>query len=195
MTSLRTPKPVRASCKGQYIAAGGEVQIRWCGTVFMGDGSKNKELKPRISKANTALRKLYRSVATKRELSNTTKLSVLIIFFFRSSPMVVNLGWWLKGCYLMYKQKRMNVCEKSTAWHCDKVCSCKIRKSLNVEPLFRIERPQLWWFGSVTRMSQKRIARQVLLATPTWKRPRGRPKTKWHDHFSNLGSFSLGVKP
>ena len=36
---------------------------------------------------------------------------------------------------------------------CDKMCSCEIRKDLNVEPLlFRIKRYQLSWFSHVTRM-------------------------------------------
>ena len=33
----------------------------------------------------------------------------------------------------------------------DKVRSCEIRKSLNVQPLTRIERSQLRWFGHLSR--------------------------------------------
>jgi len=34
----------------------------------------------------------------------------------------------------------------------DKVRSCEIRRALNVEPLLRIERAKIYWFGHVSRM-------------------------------------------
>ena len=46
----------------------------------------------------------------------------------------------------------------------DKMRSCEIPRALNVEPLLRIDRSQLRWFSYVSRMSQKRLARQILLA-------------------------------
>ena len=46
------------------------------------------------------------------------------------------------------------------------VCSLEIPRALNVEPLLRIDRSQLRWFGHVSRMPHKRLARQVLLAQP-----------------------------
>jgi len=44
-------------------------------------------------------------------------------------------------------------------------------------------------------MSQERLARQVLLATPTGKRPRGRPRTRWSDCISDLAWPRLGAEP
>jgi len=55
----------------------------------------------------------------------------------------------------------------------EKVRSSEIRTLLYVEPLLRIKRSQLRWLGHVTRMSQERLARQVMLAKPAGKRPRG----------------------
>ena len=50
---------------------------------------------------------------------------------------------------------------------CKKVRNSEIRTALNFEPpLLRIERSQQGCFGHMTRMSQERLARQVLLATP-----------------------------
>ena len=67
------------------------------------------------------------------------------------------------------------------------LCLCEIRKALYIEPLLlRIEKSQLRWFGHVCRMPQERLARQVLQAIPTGKRPRGRPKTRWCHHISDL---------
>jgi len=66
--------------------------------------------------------------------------------------------------------------EEFTVWYFAPMRSCAICRTLNVEPLLRIERSQLRWFGHVSRMSQKRLSMQVQLATLTDKRPRGRPK-------------------
>jgi len=46
---------------------------------------------------------------------------------------------------------------------------CEIHKALNVEPFLRIARSQPHWFGHVTRMSQKKLSRDVVLPTPTEK--------------------------
>ena len=78
----------------------------------------------------------------------------------------------------------MGFCEEFTLR--DKVRSCEIRKVLNFEPLLRIERSQLRWFGHVTKMSQKKLAEHVLLVTLTEKEPRGRPRTRWLDYISDL---------
>jgi len=44
--------------------------------VFASDGRWSNKIDTRIGEANAVLRELYHSVVTKRELSNTTKLSV-----------------------------------------------------------------------------------------------------------------------
>jgi len=46
------------------------------GVVFTSDGMWSEEIETRIGKSNAVLRELYRSVSTKRELSNIAKLSV-----------------------------------------------------------------------------------------------------------------------
>jgi len=69
----------------------------------------------------------------------------------------------------------------------DKVRSCEIREVLNVEPLL-IQKPgsRLRWFDPVSRMSQERLAKQVLLAKATGKGPRGRPRTRRSDCICDL---------
>jgi len=44
-------------------------------------------------------------------------------------------------------------------------------------------------------MSQKRLARHVLLATPTGMRPKGQPRASWSDCISDLAWSRLGVEP
>jgi len=68
----------------------------------------------------------------------------------------------------------------------DKEHKSQIRKAQDVKPLFRIKRSQVRWFGHVSRIPQKRLARQDLLVTPTGKRPRGRPRTRWPDYICDL---------
>jgi len=78
----------------------------------------------------------------------------------------------------------------------DKVRSQEIRKALNVEPLLRIERSQVRYsFGHLSGMPRKRLARLVLLGTPTRERPRGRPRTRWSDYISDLVWSRFGVVP
>ena len=49
---------------------------------------------------------------------------------------------------------------------------------------FSEERSQLRWFGHASRISQGRLSRRVLLAAPTGKRRRGRPRVSWRDYRS-----------
>jgi len=81
----------------------------------------------------------------------------------------MNHGWWLKEYYLKCKRQ-----------------SCEFRRILNVKVLLRIEISQLRWFGHVSRMPNKRLARQVLLVKPTAKRPKGRPRPRWSHYLSDL---------
>ena len=57
----------------------------------------------------------------------------------------------------------------------NKVRSCEIRKSLNIEPLpLRIDRFQLRWLGQhVSRMPEERLSNQALLAKAKGRRPVG----------------------
>jgi len=77
----------------------------------------------------------------------------------------------------------------------DELRSCEIRRAPNIEPLLRIERSQLLWFGHVSRMPHERLVRQVLLAKLTGKRPRRRPRTRWNDYISDIAWSCLGVEP
>jgi len=63
-------KAVCAASERQYTVAGGE------GMLLTSDERRNKEIDTRIGKVDAVLRELYRSVVTKRELSNTAKLPV-----------------------------------------------------------------------------------------------------------------------
>ena len=82
--SLHKPKAVYAASERQYTAAGGEIQVPR--VVFTSDGRWGEEVDTRIAEVNAVLRELYRSVVTKRELSNTAKLSVFTVNRSCSDP-------------------------------------------------------------------------------------------------------------
>jgi len=70
----------------------------------------------------------------------------------------------------------------------NKVCSSKVRKTLNVEPLLlRIERSQLRWSGHASRKPQERLPKQALLAKEKGKRPVGQLRTR--NRKTTLGSW------
>ena len=115
---------------------------------FTSDGRRNKEIETRLGKENTVLRELYRSMVTKRDLSNTEKLLLLSVFVpilsYESWVMTTRILSQALAAEMGYMRK---VCSVTIR---DKVRSCEIRKALNVEPLLRIKRSQLRWFGHVT---------------------------------------------
>ncbi len=76
----------------------------------------------------------------------------------------------------------------------DRVRSSVTREELGVEPLLlHIERSQLRWLGHLYQMPLVRLPRGVFQACPTWRRPRGRPRTRWSDYVTRLAWERLGV--
>jgi len=72
------------------------------------------------------------------------------------------------------------------------VGSCEIHQIMITEPpIIRIERSQLRWFGHVCTMPQEILARHVLLAASTGKRPVCRPRTRWSDYISELAGLVM----
>jgi len=82
----------------------------WRSSSILGasTGKRNKEIDTRIGEANVVLRELYRSVFTKRELSNTAKLSVFKPVFVP----ILTYGHesWNKEYYSKCKRQRWDFC-------------------------------------------------------------------------------------
>ena len=77
----------------------------------------------------------------------------------------------------------------------DAVRSSVTREELGVELFLHIERSQLRWLGHLYRMPPGRLPREVFLACPTGRRPRGRPRTRWSDYVTRLAWERLGILP
>ena len=111
------------------------------------------------------MRALHYSVVMKRELSKKAKLSVfkavfvpILTYGHESWVMTERMRSQVQVSEMRFLQKIEGV----TLFN--KVRSCEIRESLNIEPLLlRIERSQLRWFGHVSRMPQKRLPNKLYL--------------------------------
>jgi len=89
---------------------------------------------------------LFRSVFTKRELSKIENLSVFNQSLFRSLPAAWSriLGNDWKSVVLCASGGDEILWRVHSVTHCDKLCSCEIRTSLNIELLLlQTEWPQL----------------------------------------------------
>jgi len=117
-------------------------KFMYCVVLFTNDG-RHKEIDTRTGMVNAGLRRLYRSVMTKWELSNIVQILNYDLEF-----------WVMTGRILPQVQATeitffRNVYDVTLL---DKVRSFQFRKVLNVEPLLlRIGRCQLWWFSYVSR--------------------------------------------
>jgi len=110
-------------------------------------------------------------------------------FFLRrqndTSPIKISSS--VPGSTTKQTAKKWQICKGQWTFHTFKgvgrpQSSCEIREALNVEPLLlQKERYQLSRLGHVSRMSQEKLARQDLMTTPTRKRSRRHPGTKWSD--------------
>ncbi len=76
----------------------------------------------------------------------------------------------------------------------DRVRSSVTLEELRVESLLLgIERSQLRWLGHLFRMPPGCLPGEVFRASPTGKRPWGRPRTRWRDYVSRLACDRLGI--
>jgi hypothetical protein len=172
-------------------------KFKYLGAVFTRDGKGDTEIDNRIGQAGAILRQLYRSIVKKTELSRKAKLAVF------KSVIVPTLTYGHES-WVMTEKTRSRVqaaemrCLRSIAGvsRLDKIRSSAVRESLEVESLLlQIERSQMRWYGQVIRMPQERLVVQSLLAQPTGRRPRSRPKARWIDKIQDLGYRRLGIPP
>ena len=90
------------------------------GVVFTCDGSRNKGIDTRISKSNAVLPLCVSFTAPwwrNRCFQRPQSFQFLNRSLSRSSPVVMNLRWRLKGYWHENRQQRWNICEESTVWH------------------------------------------------------------------------------
>jgi len=172
-------------------------KFKYLGVIFTSDERYNKQIDTQICKANTFLRELHRSVVTKRELSNTAKLSVFRLVFV--PILIYGHEFWVETERVLSQVQAAEIGilrRVHGVTLCDKVRSFEIRKALNAEPLLRIAISQLCWFRYVPECFRKdRRSKFYWLHPCTGKRARSRPTTRWSDYISDLAWFHLGMEP
>ena len=139
----------------------------------------------------------FRSVVTKRELSNTAELSVfksvfvpILSYGHESFVMTEDMLSRVQAAEMGLLRKVHGVKLRDKERRCEFRCACVV----NVQLLLRNERSQLHWFGHVSRMPYERLARQGLLAKPMRKRLRACSRTRWNEYIYDLAWLYIGVK-
>ena len=141
------------------------------------------------------LHALHRTVVTKRELSQKAKLLIYWSIFIPTLT-YGHEGWVMteRTKSRVQAAKMGFLCRVAGAGVRDRVKRSAIWEGLGVELLLLcVERRQLSWFGHLMRMPQWHLPREVFLACPTGRRPRGRPRTGLRDYISSLAWERLRI--
>jgi len=154
--------------------------------VFTSGGRQNKVIDIRLAKANVVLREIYRSAVTQRELSNTANLSV-----FKSVCSVPHLWSWILVDYWKRAISSVSgrdgffakILRRDTSWRSAQLWNSYNPESRatspNRDPSRTLVRP------CVQNLSLK-IGEASYAGYTDGKRPKGRPRGRWRDYFSNL---------
>ena len=161
------------------------MQVSW--GVFTSDERRNEEIDTQIGQANWVLRELYMALYWPNGSFQTPQSCQVLNLVFVPILTYGHEPWVITKRILSQVQaKKMGILWRfNSVTLCGKKHSCGTRKVLNVN-YFRIKRYQRRWFGHVSRTPQEKLASQVLLATPTEKRPKGWPRTRWSDCIPGL---------
>uniref|UniRef100_A0A671X7J4 Reverse transcriptase domain-containing protein n=1 Tax=Sparus aurata TaxID=8175 RepID=A0A671X7J4_SPAAU len=172
-------------------------EFKYLGVLFTSEGRMEREIDRRIGAAAAVMRSLYRSVVVKRELSRKAKLSIYQSIYVPTLTYGHELWVMTERIRSRIQAAKMSFLRRVAGRSLrDRVKSSVTREELGVEPLLlHIERSQLRWLGHLFRMPPGRLPREVFLACPAGKRPRGRPRTRWCDYITQLAWERLGILP
>ncbi|KAK3534060.1 hypothetical protein QTP86_001191 [Hemibagrus guttatus] len=157
----------------------------------------DREIDRRIGAVAAVMRSMCRSVVVKKELSRKAKLSIYQSIYVPTLTYGHELWVMTERVRSRIQAAEMSFLRRVAGRSLrDRVRSSVTWEELGVEPLLlHIERGQLRWLGHLFRMPPGRLPGEVFRACPTWKRPRGRPRTRWRDYVFRLAWECLGVPP
>ena len=154
----------------------------YLGSIITNTGSCDKEVKTRISKANSAFKRLddiWRQkclgLPMKIRLYKSLVLAILL-YCAETWPVTEANRKRLEGLHHNYLRRILNIIMERQSK--GQVCQEKDR---SVIARMYIPKRRLRWFGHVQRVENVSRARQALHWIPTEKRKRGRPRITWRD--------------
>ena len=169
----------------------------YLGSLITNDGSSSRDITSRIAKAASAMYRLSNPLFRKHRISIQTKINM-----YRALVVSVLLYGSEAWATTLADRRRLDVfdmrCQRRLLrvfWQ-QHISNHSIRertKQPTASSLLRQRR--LRWFGHLHHMPSSLPARRVYDSNPNihgWKRPRGRPKTRWADSIKHdLNSAGL----
>ena len=162
----------------------------YIGSLITNDGSSSRDITSRIAKAASAMYRLSNPLFRKHRISIQTKINmyralVVSVLHYGSETWATTLA----------DRRRLDVfdmrCQRRLLrvfWqqHISNHSISERTKQPTASTLLRQRR--LCWYGHLRRMSSSLPVRRVYDFNPNihgWKRPRGRPKTRWADSIKH----------
>ena len=158
----------------------------YLGSKISRRGGIQHETSRRIALASDILRRLWRplwkhrniKIRTKMRIYNACVLSVLL-YGSETWPLSASLARRLAGFETRAQRRVLGI-----RWQ-DRVTNEELRRRSLQPPLPRLlAQRRLRWFGHVLRMPEDNPTKAIFDFNPTtagWRRPRGRPHTRWTD--------------
>ena len=186
--ALHQPAPGSTAASPTITIDGSELktvdQFKYLGSIISADGSLDREIAARISKASQSLGRLRTRVMSNRNVRLSTKIKVY---------KAVVLSSLLYGCesWTLYR-RHMKQLERfhlrslrsllGIKWQ-DRVTNLEVLEQASLVSIeAMILKAQLRWTGHVIRMDSSRLPRQLLYGELTQgTRPVGRPKKRFKD--------------
>ena len=117
----RNPRQYMLQVSGNTLQQVETFKYLW--VELTSEGKRNMEIDTRIGEANAVLRELYRSVATKRELSNAAKLSVFKSVFVPILTCDHESLIMTERVLSQVQVAETGFCEEFTVWHFTTKCA------------------------------------------------------------------------
>ena len=182
---------------GQHPHPTSHLPLKICNTEILFVDSSSRDITSRIGKAASAMYRLSNELFRKHRISIQTKINM-----YRALVVSVLLYGSEAWATTIADRRRLDVfdmrCQRRLQrvfWQ-QHISNHSIRertKQPTTSSLLRQRR--LRWFGHLHRMPSSLPARRVCDFNPNihgWKRPRGRPKTRWADSIKHdLNSAGL----
>ena len=158
-------------------------RYKYLGTIITSTNSYEDEIKSRTGQCRKIIRMLHPIVwnqtltkRIKRLLYKTIVESTLIygsdVWSIternKKKLKAVEMEYWRKSCGLTKLDKIRNE-------------EIRRRAEVDIDVIETIETKQLAWYGHLSRMAEERWPKKLWMWTPSQRRKRGRPKSRWKD--------------